>query len=304
MNGTGTTRATLIPDIQGSIIGTLDAASGALTKRGYRPYGESASVTGSFAYTGQRIDPETNGLYYYRARMYMPTWGRFMQVDPIGYGGGSNLYAYVGNDPLNATDPSGLCYPVCTVVGGGIIGGFVGGAYYVATAPNSSLAGFFASTAEGAVVGAAAGSGASGLVLFGVGAGAHVSQQFVVAAADNNLDRYGSTALQNAKVILGDAAVGGIGAAIGGKISEFADAYISSVSNRLATNVSPTASAGAAAAFTRGVDPALQTAGAGATGVATNFAQNIAQSLYEYQSSPTTKSNEVGLSTYYGGASK
>jgi hypothetical protein len=64
------TRATLIPDVQGSFIGALDATSGTLTKTGYQTYGESGSTGGSFRYTGQRIDPETNGLYYYRARMY------------------------------------------------------------------------------------------------------------------------------------------------------------------------------------------------------------------------------------------
>jgi RHS repeat-associated protein len=72
------------------------------------PYGKSAGATTPFGYTGQRIDPETNGPYYYRARHYSPAWGRFMQPDPIGYGGGSNLYAYVNNDPLNAIDMSGL----------------------------------------------------------------------------------------------------------------------------------------------------------------------------------------------------
>jgi RHS repeat-associated protein len=108
MNGAGTTRATLIPDIQGSILATLDAASGALTKTGYLPFGESGSTSGSFRYTGQRIDPETNGLHYYRARMYMPAWGRFMQVDPVGYQAGNNLYSYVNNDPLNALDSFGL----------------------------------------------------------------------------------------------------------------------------------------------------------------------------------------------------
>jgi len=46
------------------------------------------------AYTGQRIDPETNGLYYYPARHYMPARGRFMQADPIvrGAGGGAAIF--------------------------------------------------------------------------------------------------------------------------------------------------------------------------------------------------------------------
>lgn len=111
MNVAANTRTTFIPDLQGSMIGTMDSVSGTLTKRGYLPYGGSASVIGTFAYTGQRIDPETGGLHYYRARMYAPKWRRFMQVDPLGYSGGTNLYAYVGNDPLNATDPTGLWSP-------------------------------------------------------------------------------------------------------------------------------------------------------------------------------------------------
>jgi RHS repeat-associated protein len=108
MNVATATRATLIPDIQGSFVGALDATSGALNKTGYLSYGGSAAPSGSFGYTGQRIDPETNGLYYYRTRMYAPAWGRFMQADSIGYTAGSNLYAYVNNDPLNLTDPFGL----------------------------------------------------------------------------------------------------------------------------------------------------------------------------------------------------
>jgi RHS repeat-associated protein len=78
------------------------------SKAGYQAFGESSVTSGTFRYTGARIDAETNGLYDFRARIYSPTLGRFMQTDPIGANGGINLYAYVNNDPLNATDPLGL----------------------------------------------------------------------------------------------------------------------------------------------------------------------------------------------------
>jgi RHS repeat-associated protein len=107
MNLVTSTRASYLPDIQGSVIASIDASSGTVTKTGYQTYGESNTTAGIFRYTGARIDAETNGLYNFRARMYSPTLGRFMQADPIGYLGGINLYAYVGNDPLDLTDPLG-----------------------------------------------------------------------------------------------------------------------------------------------------------------------------------------------------
>ncbi|CAN7656590.1 RHS repeat-associated core domain-containing protein [Bosea sp. LjRoot9] len=118
------TRTSFIPDIQGSVQATLASVTGTLAKGGYLPFGQSAASTGSFRYTGQRIDPET-GLYYYRARMYAPALGRFLQPDPIGTQGGLNLYAYVGNDPLNATDPSGAVVEFTSTSNSLLLGGAI-----------------------------------------------------------------------------------------------------------------------------------------------------------------------------------
>jgi len=57
---------------------------------------------------GQYEDAAT-GLHYNYWRDYDPRLGRYLQPDPIGLAGGDvNLYAYVRNDPLNWSDPTGL----------------------------------------------------------------------------------------------------------------------------------------------------------------------------------------------------
>jgi RHS repeat-associated protein len=74
-----------------------------------------------YGYTGR--EPDATGLVYYRARYYDPSIGRFVSRDPIGLDGGINLYAYVLNNPVNYTDPTGLYAASSSASFGGFGGG-------------------------------------------------------------------------------------------------------------------------------------------------------------------------------------
>lgn len=106
--GTGTTdRRFLSSDERGSIISVADSAGAALQVNRYDEFGQPQSTNlGVWGYTGQAL--LTGSLWYYKARDYDAELGRFLQADPIGYDGGLNLYAYVGNDPINWADSLGL----------------------------------------------------------------------------------------------------------------------------------------------------------------------------------------------------
>ena len=107
------------PDALGSTTRLTDATGAVVEEYGYTAFGSttvrdasgavlSTSAYGNrFMFTGREY-LGAQGLYDYRNRAYSPETGRFLQTDPLGFGGGDiNLYRYVNNDPINATDSFG-----------------------------------------------------------------------------------------------------------------------------------------------------------------------------------------------------
>ena len=100
-------RRWLHADRQGSIIAWSDDQGRIQAAYTYGPFGEPSDWTGPrFRYTGQVVLPEAQA-YFYKARVYDPVMGRFLQTDPIGQKDDPNLYAYVRDDPTDKTDPTG-----------------------------------------------------------------------------------------------------------------------------------------------------------------------------------------------------
>jgi RHS repeat-associated protein len=85
---------------------------GKIVRRTTGPAAGAPATSGvgiDFGYAGRPLEART-GLSDNRARWYEPSTGRFINEDPSGFkGGDANLFRYVGNDPLNQVDPSGLC---------------------------------------------------------------------------------------------------------------------------------------------------------------------------------------------------
>jgi RHS repeat-associated protein len=103
---------------------TAGAAVGAFTYDAYGNLtGRSGTATTPLGFAGEYTDAGT-GLVYLRARYYDPATGQFISRDPLEAVTGE-AYGYVSGNPLNATDPTGLC-PFCLVVFWGAASGAAG----------------------------------------------------------------------------------------------------------------------------------------------------------------------------------
>lgn len=106
-DSTGT--ANFMTDALGSTMLLTNSSGSTIAQYAYQPFGNatvtSGSSTNEFQFTGRENDG--TGLFFNRGRYYDPLFQRFVSEDPIGWKGGANLFAYVGNNPTNLTDPTG-----------------------------------------------------------------------------------------------------------------------------------------------------------------------------------------------------
>jgi RHS repeat-associated protein len=116
-NTTEVTRAFYHRNALGSVMEITDLNQAVMVSYRYDAYGRVTITRGGtpqsfdplgnhWTFTGRFLDEEA-GLFYYRARYYDPSTGRFLQRDALGYAASPSLYSYVDSSPLSRIDPSG-----------------------------------------------------------------------------------------------------------------------------------------------------------------------------------------------------
>ncbi|MFP5520746.1 MAG: RHS repeat domain-containing protein, partial [Bdellovibrionia bacterium] len=231
-----------LKDALGSITDITDNAGNILQRYSYSSFGKILKIVSAsgeelvsplikthYAFTNREWDEEI-GLYYYRARYYDASAGRFVQQDPHpGYliypGTFTSGYIYTLNNSVNLTDPKGKIAPIVVAM---IIGAVISGVKHYnekgLEASWSSIGSFVGSLAIGAAIGAAA---------YGIGAlGAHLGAQYLAFGGSQTLGAFlgsfiGGTFfsstqqyLTKGKVHLGTALLTGFLFGVGGAIGQ------------------------------------------------------------------------------------
>ena len=83
------------------------------------PLEAQSKIANPYAFIGREWDPIA-GMHFLRARFLDPETGRFSSKDPLGVIPDVNQYAYVWNNPVNLTDPSGRFPPLLGVIAAGM----------------------------------------------------------------------------------------------------------------------------------------------------------------------------------------
>ena len=101
-------------DHLGNVRELTDATGAVRARYSYDPFGRATKLSGDkesvITFAGL-VNHSPSGLLLANYRAFDTSLGRWISQDPIGLAGGANLYGYVGNGPIDGSDPLGLFDP-------------------------------------------------------------------------------------------------------------------------------------------------------------------------------------------------